>query len=282
MVKFKLHPLFLIFVCAFVYYGYGLLLANYLVVVLIHELAHAYVACKLGYTLKNVTLLPYGAALDGSAVAFKAKDEVKIALAGPLINVIMGTICIALWWVFPSTYAFTSDFVFANFVTAIFNIIPAFPLDGGRVLLALISTKLSRKKAHKIVKIVGITCGVLFGAFFVVSIFIVKSINYALITASIFIFCGVFYKDTNSVYTRSMYADKQKRLKKGMNVRGIAVDGTVKLYTLNSLLHGGYYNAVYVLDSKYKLKKILYEHDLENAFLKHSADTEIGKIIVNA
>jgi len=147
MVKFKLHPLFLVFACAFIYYGYGLLFLNYIVVLFIHELAHAYIAFKLGYTLKNVTLLPYGAALDGSTTNFKIKDEILVALAGPFINIIIGVIFIAVWWLFPEVYPYTAEFVFANFVTAGFNLLPAFPLDGGRVLLAALSTKFNREKA---------------------------------------------------------------------------------------------------------------------------------------
>ncbi|MCK9575178.1 MAG: site-2 protease family protein [Clostridia bacterium] len=279
MVKFKFHPLLLVFACAFIYYGYGLLLLNYLVVLFIHELAHAYIASKLGYTLKNVTLLPYGVALDGSTADFKVKDEIKIAVAGPLINIIIGVIFLAGWWLVPEIYSYTADFVFANFVTAGFNLLPAFPLDGGRILLAMFSAKFARKKAYKFVRIISIIFALLFAVWFAVSIILLNSINYTIITACIFMFCGVLYKDKTSVYTRNMYSDKQKLLKMGMNVRSVAVDSTVRLYALNRILHSGYYNTIYVLDYNLKLKKILYEHELEQIFLNNTSDTEIGEVV---
>jgi hypothetical protein len=76
-----------------------------------------------------------------------------------------------------------------------------------------------------------------------------------------------------------MYSDKQKLLKMGMNVRSVAVDSTVRLYALNRILHSGYYNTIYVLDYNLKLKKILYEHELEQIFLNNTSDTEIGEVV---
>lgn len=277
MVKLKLHPLFLIFACAMVYYGYGILFLTYLVVLFVHEWAHAFVAKKLGYGLKSVTLLPYGAALDGSFSNLKPADEIKIAAAGPLINVLMCVLFVAVWWILPESYNFTSDFVFANFVTAAFNLIPAFPLDGGRIMLAALSYKFKRKDAFKAAKITGVLCSLVILALFAVSAFSGK-INYTLLTAFVFILSGVFYKNSASVYTRNMYSDKYKKLKRGMEVKITAVSGSTALYKLNSALSGGYYNEIYVLDKDYKLSKILYEEDIENAFLKYPADTELEKV----
>ena len=61
-------------------------------------------------------------------------------------------IIVSLWWFFPSTYSITEMFYASNLSTILFNLLPIFPLDGGRVLLGALASKTERKKAFKITK----------------------------------------------------------------------------------------------------------------------------------
>ena len=139
---------------------YSLVLVHYSIDVvdsiIIHELAHAFVAKKLGYKLNNIKLIPFGICLNLNSNQISPKDEIKIAIAGPLINLFLCLILICIWWFLPSTYNFTNVFCYANLITCLFNLIPAFPLDGGRILHAMLKENFSSKKSLKLTKIINI------------------------------------------------------------------------------------------------------------------------------
>ena len=145
----KLHPAFFVFSVILLVCGYGLFFLTYLLAIVIHELGHGLIAKKLGYKLKNFYLMPYGACLSYEDT-FVENDELKIAIAGPIISLLIGFFTVAVWWIFPFTYQYTADFALANFAIAIFNFLPAFPLDGSRIFINLLTEKITRKKALKL------------------------------------------------------------------------------------------------------------------------------------
>lgn len=107
------------------------------VALLVHELSHTYVARKLNYFVDIVYLdLFYGAAQVDSAYQFRHKHNLMIAAAGPLSNLIMLGIGYLLIMQFPDL-KFIADLNKVNFILFIFNILPIYPLDGGRISKAL-------------------------------------------------------------------------------------------------------------------------------------------------
>ena len=106
--------------------------------------------------MAKITLMPYGAMIYGGE-KFNRKEGLVIALAGPLCNGVLALLTLAVWWLFPESFAFTQDFFNSNLTLMIFNLLPCFPLDGSRVVLSLSKDKI---KALKILKIVGIALSV--------------------------------------------------------------------------------------------------------------------------
>lgn len=109
---------------------------------LLHELAHSVVARYLGVTIKSITLFIFGGMAELGAEPSSPRDEFWIALAGPIMS-----LCLALgFWTFAQVATFISTatalvavlsyLALINLVLALFNLVPAFPLDGGRVLRA--------------------------------------------------------------------------------------------------------------------------------------------------
>ena len=169
--KFKIHPLFFVFGLYFALIGKVFSFLIFTLVALEHELGHFFASQKLGYKLNKITLLPYGAIIKGDLLGLKYKDECKIALAGPLINFYTALLFIALWWIFPSLYTYTDVIVFASVSLAVINLLPCYPLDGGRFLYATLSIYFSRKTAKLVVNILGITLSLILMGLFVYSIF---------------------------------------------------------------------------------------------------------------
>lgn len=268
--KFKIHPLFLVFGLLSIFSGLGFLFLCYLLTALLHEFGHAFVAKRIGYKLEEISLLPFGAELSLQNDDFTPLDEIKIAIAGPMINLILIIVLVALWWIFPISYYYTNTFVFTNCVTLVFNFFPVFPLDGGRVFRALLLRKIDVKKTEKIVSYVSIILSLVFFLIFLISIMFQPI--YSMAIASIFMLTGAFNFNKNAVYKRLLHLkDYQTNFKKGCNVNIIAVAETMPLYKLVRYLNSQNYTIFVVYDDNNNLKKVIMEKNLDALFLKYDS-----------
>jgi len=142
--------------------------------VLVHELAHSLVARKRGIPIKQITLFMFGGVSSLEGEPSTAPVEAWIAFVGPLTSIIIGVVFFALSLLMrpASPLGLATEYLaFANFVLGVFNLLPAFPLDGGRVLHALVWrwTK-SRYRATQIAATTGRIVAwlfVIYGAFVV-------------------------------------------------------------------------------------------------------------------
>lgn len=140
--------------------------------VLLHELGHALTARRYGIETKDITLYPIGgvAMIEGRP---RARQELWIALAGPAVNVviaaILGIVLLATEHRLPDMRlsmtggSFLGALFIANVTIAIFNMIPAFPMDGGRVLRALLALSMPDAKATAIAAAIGQGLAILLG-----------------------------------------------------------------------------------------------------------------------
>lgn len=134
---------------------------------LLHEMAHAFVGGLYGLNARSLILLPVGGVASIERLPGTPQQELAISIAGPLMNVVLAmvlSIFIPLdqpyWHIKPYTGVITADnFVYSLFVVnlllALVNLIPAFPMDGGRMLRALLGIKLNYIKATTVVAVVG-------------------------------------------------------------------------------------------------------------------------------
>jgi Zn-dependent protease len=136
--------------------------------VLLHELGHSLAAIGYGIPVKDIVLLPIGGVARLERMPEKPHQELIVALAGPLVNVIFAAILfpVIVWSGFTTSSFFGNNFqpglahlltfMFgANFSLAIFNMLPAFPLDGGRVLRATLGFFMTYQQATKVAVQVG-------------------------------------------------------------------------------------------------------------------------------
>jgi len=109
---------------------------------LAHELMHSIVARAAGVPVHSITLFIFGGVSQMTEEPKHPKDELRIALAGPLTSLVIGMICWAIHFLLQGTTEFVAGISFwlgwINFFLAGFNLIPGFPLDGGRVLRSIL------------------------------------------------------------------------------------------------------------------------------------------------
>lgn len=140
----------------------ALILAIFASVVL-HELGHALTARRFGVGAHAITLLPIGGVSSLERIPDRPRQELWIAIVGPLVSLaIAGVIAVGLWLAgeprSPDTLLRTGDdlavflaqLMWINVLLAIFNMLPAFPLDGGRVLRAVLAMRLGATRATRI------------------------------------------------------------------------------------------------------------------------------------
>lgn len=275
--SFKFHWSFIILGLVMFYFGQGLIYFLYAITVILHEMGHAFVGRILGYKLNLIRLMPYGASLSGNNAPFKPKDEILIALAGPLTNIVVMLILSSLWWFFPSSYSYTEMFFATNLSTLLFNFLPIFPLDGGRILLGLLNCKIKRKTSYKVVKIIGfILTGGLFVIFFM-SFF--TKLNYTMGINAILLLVGLFDDDKTIYYINIQDLEKkQEKLKTGLFMKTIAISENSSIYNAYRMLDKNNVNQIFVMDEDCKISFSLSESELEKYIFSMPLDTKLKEI----
>ena len=151
--------------------GLAFILAMFGMVVL-HELGHALVARKFGVRTRDITLLPIGGVARLDRIPHRPMHELWISLAGPAVNAVIAAIlfsALALRRV-PAEeevrlleQGFATRLAWANVALALFNLLPAFPMDGGRVLRAILALQIEPVRATDIAVLIGKSLAVALG-----------------------------------------------------------------------------------------------------------------------
>lgn len=248
VVKLGVHPLFFAVGMYYAVVGRIWEFLVYTVTAVIHELGHSLAAEKYGYRINKITLTPFGAVAFGDVRGLKFYDEIFIALAGPLVNLATGLTFTAFWWIFPEIYPFTEVAAQANFSLAIINLIPAYPLDGGRILYACIGGKCGREKARKICRAVGIAFGVLMVAMFVFTVFYHP--NFTLLFFGLFVILGATITDKENKLVRIDKSFNESALMRGVPIKRQAISKNATVKTLLKLTDADALNEIEVYDGE--------------------------------
>lgn len=131
--------------------------------VVAHEFGHALVARRFGIRTPDVTLLPIGGLARLERMPEKPSEEILVALAGPAVNVVIFAVLALIFGLEAAATPLTeislatlpSQIAILNLILAVFNLLPAFPMDGGRVLRALLSLTTDRVRATRIAATAG-------------------------------------------------------------------------------------------------------------------------------
>jgi Zn-dependent protease len=223
------------------------------VTIFLHELGHALAAKKYNIKTRDITLLPIGGLARLDTIPEKPKEELVVAIAGPAVNLVLALITF-LFISIPNAEALNdqltgginSDNFFLNFFIvniwlAVFNMIPAFPMDGGRVLRALLSMKFERHIATNIAVAIGQFLALVF-------VFLGFYANPFLIFIGIFIMLGA---QAEAQYTNAKYMLKGFKIKDAIMRQYQTVNSNQSIkVAVDMLLNGQSKNFLVLEDNK--------------------------------
>jgi len=183
-------------------WGLGLAIALFLGV-LIHELAHAFYALRTGGQVRSITLLMIGGVSEVTEPPKRLRDEALMALVGPLVSLALGVGFLLLFrLVRESLPSFNARFALfylgqINLMLGLFNLLPAFPMDGGRVLRAMLASRLGMARGTQIAA----TLGKGFAIFFAVTG--ILTFNFVLLFVAYFVYLGAL-SESRQVQVRTL------------------------------------------------------------------------------
>ena len=218
----ELHLTFILLIIAVlglaVYYSqiYSFILIVFLFVfVLFHELAHSVVARRFNIKVRKIILYPIGGVSEIEEIPENPSIEWRMAVAGPLTSIVLGAALLGVYYLFPgiplfpkSSFVISSgnlllDLGYLNLLLGAFNLIPAFPMDGGRVFRALLAERMKFSDATKYAAYIGRIFGILLvvvGFFF----------NFVLILIGVFIYIGASEEAEQTIVSTTLASVRVK------------------------------------------------------------------------
>ncbi|EMT52792.1 stage IV sporulation protein FB [Brevibacillus borstelensis AK1] len=270
-IRIRIHLLFWFVIGLSVVMGLFTEVLSLFIIVCIHEMGHVAVARELGWRVTEVQLLPFGGvATMEEAYATDPLDEIVVALAGPFLNVVMMAFSWGCWTLGLWTEEWARFFLTSNLIIAGFNLLPIWPLDGGRILQALLCWYLPYRKAV----VSSIAASTLLAAFMLGMASLSLQLNVAIVAVYLLAINIQTFLRFPYQFIRFLM-EKYVRSAEEQAVRALTVPPTATVIEVSYLLCRGYTHLVYV-----KGTGLLPEQQLLHAMLfekKH--DTAVGKLL---
>lgn len=235
--------------------------------VFLHEITHILVALKYGCKFYNISFHIFGLNAELTEInTLKDNEKIVVYISGALFNIISATTFYLISLKYNNIFVETS--INLNIGLAFFNLLPAYPLDGSRILEIILSKKILFKRAQRIISIISY---IIAGLFIIlgISIYIfLHSLNFSMIIGAIIILYITRMEEHTSMYiTMGNIVKKRKKLLKDNYIENKSISVYYKQGLVNvlALVDRNKFNTFYILDDDMKLIYILHEDELIEA-----------------
>ncbi|MCT4594955.1 MAG: M50 family metallopeptidase [Anaeromicrobium sp.] len=272
----KINMAFILMLLIFFVFGYFEEIILSFIAVFVHELFHTMTALLLGYSIESIEIFPFGGVTKlKETLALEPRDEILVAISGPLINLIIVFIGVNY------KIIINEFFIYSNLGIGIFNLIPILPLDGGRVIRAYLSLNYGIKKGTKIISIIS-KCIIIIMATFGLSMIKEDYSNIFVLLLSIFLYMAVNKEINMSRYMFiKEFAHKKRsiRNKKILTVKNIIAKKDVSLKEIIDSFLVGKYHMIMVVDEEYNVVGNLTENEILDGAIKYGINVSLEKLL---
>ncbi|MDX1641224.1 MAG: site-2 protease family protein [Balneolaceae bacterium] len=263
---------------------HSLFIVGLFVCVVLHEFGHALTAKKYGINTRSITLLPIGGLASLKKIPENPKEEFLVAIAGPAVNVI---IAVVLAFFVPVenftgmdaealqeelSLITSNNFLFymltANIALVLFNLIPAFPMDGGRIFRALLSMKMGRIRATQIAASLGKIMAL---------VFFLYGLFYGILLSVIAVFIW-FGAHSENIMIQQIELMRGYKIKDAMITEYTALNPDDTLKTVVDKILASTEKDFVVIENG-EISGILYMDDLSTALKESGEETKVGKVM---
>src|ERR1041385_7213083 len=285
-IQLRIHITFLLLIVwlAFGYYAHGgsavaasrvLFILLLFLCVILHEFGHAFAAKGFGINTPDITLLPIGGVARLERMPEEPVQELVIAVAGPLVNV---AIALGLFLAgggrsfdtgSPQRLDLVPQLMTINIALVLFNLLPAFPMDGGRVLRALLATRLTYARATQVAAIVGQGFAFAFG-------FIGLLWNPFLIFIALFVYIGA---SQEAALAQMKDVSRRFPVSSAMVREFRTLSGNASLQEAVDALLATSQHDFPVVDETGTVAGLLTRHDLIAALRKNDPELRVGDVM---
>ncbi len=295
-IRLQIHWTFILIIAWAVYQGWrqggdavtilltvALVLAIFMCVVL-HELGHSLTARRYGIQTRKITLLPIGGVASLERMPEDPRQELLVAVAGPAVNVVIAGLLFFFvrgqlgqlddpeqaqqFFAKVSSQNFLTYLFTTNVLLVVFNAIPAFPMDGGRVLRALLSFRMDRVRATQI----AVNLGQLIAIFF---FFLGFVYNPLLIFIALFVYFGA---SSEFIMIQHLTALKGHRVREAMMTSFTTLHPDDRLERVADVLLAGTERDFVVLEAG-EVVGILYHDAIREAFQRKNTGQRVGDLM---
>jgi stage IV sporulation protein FB len=277
-IKVKVHPLFWVVSIAAAMTGQFFELLTLFAIVVMHELGHVFAALAVGWRVQSMELLPFGgvAKVDEWGTT-KAKDEITVALAGPFINGVMILLGMLLYWLGVWEEEWTFFFVKANAWIACFNLLPIWPLDGGKILQALLSKWLPY---YRTIYFCIVWSSILSVMLLAISIFLPYQWNLMVISLYLLIENRMAYKRAHYQFIRFLLKKEKETISLNSNKPDTyLLNQNERIGEVVKLIKKESYHCFQVLDGRQRVVASLSEEAILQAFFKKNPQRPISELL---
>ncbi|GAA0177345.1 M50 family metallopeptidase [Clostridium sediminicola] len=262
----KINKLFIPYIAVLLILGFKGNITVSLFFVILHEMVHYLVAKKYGFSGFYLEIKPIGTILNLKDLNdADPREDFIISISGPIFNICCGLVFFII------NFFYKSELIYICFSTNIalglFNLLPAFPLDGGRIFRDILAQKTLYKRANRITVKISMLFGIL--VIFIFSfLMLFGSYNFSICVIGIFIIYASYKEKERIVYIimADVIRKKTKFSEKGfIENKSISIHFKKDLLKAMSILDKNKYNIFYVLNEEMKLLDIIYEEELIKA-----------------
>jgi stage IV sporulation protein FB len=275
----KIHPVFLAVVIISLFLGNAGLVMALMLALVVHECAHIITAKAVGLNVESLYVLPFGCAaeISGYGNAEYAK-EIITAAAGPALNIFTACTLTLL----PPRYLdeMMMLFVWTNVIIAAVNMLPVLPLDGGRIMMAVMKNFINERTAWRILNGLGVAAGLVMCCvgFYVI---LNGSLNATWLIMGVFLlgYAAMSLKNIPYVCYKNAEEKRKRLVRKGSaNVKHIAVMRTATLRDVLREMESSKVNIVTVLNDDFSIRSTLSEIKIVNSAAKYGAEKKVGEL----